>query len=276
MQPPAKPARVAIVGGGIAGLAAAHRLVTLEPATDVVVFEADERVGGVLQTDRIDGYLVERSADSFITNIPAGVELCRELGLADELLPTNAARRKAQIVREGRLHAVPAGFQLLTPSQIWPLVTTPLLSVGGKLRMLREAFIARRADSGDESLASFAVRRFGREAYERLIQPLVGGIYTADPHQLSMRAALPKFVELEQKHGSLMRAARHLGGDGAAAKQGAGARYGLFVAPREGNAATRAGRRREAAAELLAIERRRHRNAVDADGLEPHHERRRS
>lgn len=231
----ARPKRVAVVGGGISGLAAAQRLVTLEPATEVALFEASSRVGGILQTDRIDGYLVERSADNFVTNFPWGLELCRELGIDGELLETDAARRKALVVRDGRLYPVPAGFQLLTPSQLWPLATTPLLSFGGKLRALGEFFVPRRRETGDESLASFAVRRLGREAYERLVQPLVGGIYTADPAQLSMRAALPRFVELEAKYGSLIRAARQVGaGESTIAKQASGARYSLFVAPRDG------------------------------------------
>jgi len=230
-----KPRRVAVVGGGISGLAAAHRLITLEPATEVTLFEASSRVGGILQTDRIDGYMVERSADNFVTNFPWGLDLCRELGIDGELLETDAARRRAMIVRNGKLHPVPAGFQLLTPSQVWPLLTTPLLSVSGKLRILREYFVPARLDASDESLASFAVRRLGREAYERLVQPLVGGIYTADPEKLSMRAALPRFCEMEAKHGGLIRAARKASaGESAAAKQASGARYSLFVAPRDG------------------------------------------
>jgi oxygen-dependent protoporphyrinogen oxidase len=232
---PSKPQRVAVIGGGVSGLAAAHRLTTLEPSVEVALFEASSRVGGILQTDRVEGYLIERSADNFVTNFPWGVELCRELGIDGELLETDAARRKALIVRNGKLHPVPAGFQLLTPSQVWPLVTSPLLSLGGKVRVLREYFVPRRTETGDESLASFATRRLGREAYERLVQPLVGGIYTADPTQLSMQAALPRFVELEQKYGSLIRAARKVGGgEQAAAKQASGARYSLFVAPRDG------------------------------------------
>ena len=105
-----------------------------------------------------------------------------------------------------------ARFLWSAPSQLWPLVTSPLLSLGGKLRVLREYFVPPRTDDGDESLESFTVRRLGREAFERLVQPLVGGIYTADPAQLSMQAALPRFLKLERKHGSLIRAARHLRG----------------------------------------------------------------
>jgi protoporphyrinogen/coproporphyrinogen III oxidase len=231
----ARPRRVAMIGGGIAGLAAAHRLVTLEPSTEVALFEASDRLGGVLRTDAVDGYLVERSADSFVTNVPGAITLCRELGIEDALIETEASRRKAWVVREGKLHPVPAGFQLMTPSQLWPLATSPLLSFGGKLRVLREYFIKPRRDEADESLESFVVRRLGREAFDRLVQPLVAGIFTADPAKLSMRAALPKFCELEAKHGGLIRAARRAGGAEKAEQRGAsGARYGLFVAPRGG------------------------------------------
>ena len=228
--------RIAVVGGGIAGLAAAQRLLTLAPTAEVALFEASGRLGGVLRTDRVDGYLIERSADNFITNLPWGLELCRELGIESELLPTDPQRRKALVVSRGKLHPVPAGFQLLTPSQAWPLATSPLLSFGGKLRMAAEYFVPRRSPGlTDESLESFAVRRLGREAYERLVQPLVSGIFTADPRKLSMRAALPKFWEVEQRYGGLIRAARATGGDEKTSmREASGARYGMFVAPRDG------------------------------------------
>ncbi len=230
-----RPRRVAVIGGGISGLAAAHRLTTLEPGLECVLLEGSDRVGGILRTDRIDGYLVERSADNFVTNYPWGLDLCRELGLVDELLETDPKFRRALVVRDGRLHPVPAGFQLMTPSQLGPLITSPLLGIGGKLRVLAEYFVPPRRDPSDESLESFAVRRLGREAYERLVQPLVGGIYTADPKQLSMQAALPRFCELEREHGGLIRAARKVGRqEQAAQRESSGARYSLFVAPRDG------------------------------------------
>lgn len=226
--------RIAVIGGGISGLAAANRLVELAPNAQLTLFEASERLGGVLRTERHDGYLVELSADTFITNVPWGVELCRRLGLADELLPTHESQRRAFVVRGGRLFPVPVGFHLLSPSRIWPLVRSPLLSWPGKLRVLCEPFVRRRRENGDESLASFARRRLGEEAYERLVQPLVGGIYTADAEQLSMAAALPRFIEMERQSGSLIRAAwrdRSRKGD---SSNSSGARYGLFVAPRDG------------------------------------------
>ncbi|HEV3343810.1 MAG TPA: protoporphyrinogen oxidase [Pirellulales bacterium] len=226
--------RVAVIGGGITGLAAANRLIELAPDTQLTLFESGDRLGGVLRTERHDGYLVELSADNFITNVPWGVELCRRVGLRDQLLETRESQRRAFVVRGDRLLPVPVGFHLLSPSRIWPLFRSPLLSWPGKLRVLCEPFVRRRRENGDESLASFARRRLGSEAYERLVQPLVAGIYTADAEQLSMAAALPRFVEMERRWGSLVRGGRREIPAQADSSGSSGARYGLFVAPREG------------------------------------------
>jgi oxygen-dependent protoporphyrinogen oxidase len=198
--------------------------------------ESRGRLGGVLETGRRDGFLSEHSADNFITEPPWAVELCRRIGLADELIPTTSDQRGALVVHRGRLERVPAGFMLMAPAKLWPLFTTPILSPWGKLRLLGEALIPRRESADDESLGSFARRRLGRETFERIVQPLVGGIYTADPEKLSLQATLPRFIEMERRHGSLIRAARRerdaLGPEAAASA--GGARYGLFVAPRQG------------------------------------------
>jgi protoporphyrinogen/coproporphyrinogen III oxidase len=226
--------RIAVVGGGIAGLAAAYRLIELAPQAQVTLFEAADRVGGVLQTERHGGYLVELSADNFITNVPWGVDLCRRLGLSEQLLPTAPSQRRAMVVRGGRLLPIPEGFQLLSPSRAWPVLRSPLLSWRGKLRLICEPWVSRRRDAGDESLASFARRRLGREVFERLVQPLVSGIYTADAERLSMAAALPRFVEMERVSGSLTRAAWREASQPENEVASSGARYGLFVAPRDG------------------------------------------
>ena len=233
--------RVAVIGGGISGLAAAHRILELEPGAEVVLFESSGRVGGVLQTERREGWLIERAADMFTTREPWAVDLCRRVGLADELIGTDARFRRAFVVRRGKLVPVPEGFTLMSPAKVWPVVTTPILSPLGKLRMAAEYFVPRRHDEADESLQSFVLRRFGREAFERLIQPLIGGIYTADPAQLSMQATLPQFVEMERRWGSLVRGMRRresgVGGQETGDRgqgAGSGARYGMFVAPRLG------------------------------------------
>ena len=233
--PHVPPKRVVVIGGGITGLAAAHRLVELDAALEVTLLEAGDRLGGVLSTSRRDGFLVEHSADNFITDPPWAVDLCRRVGLAEQLVPTSARERGAMVVHRGQLVRVPAGFTLMAPARLWPLVTTPILSPLGKLRLLAERFVPRRG-GGDESLADFARRRLGRETFERIVQPLVGGIYTADPEKLSLRATLPRFLEMERRYGSLIRAARRrvpeTGGD--AATDARGARYSMFVAPRDG------------------------------------------
>ena len=226
-----------MVGGGITALAAAHRLREIDPALEMVVLEAGERLGGVIATQRRGGFLVERGPDMFTTRQAEAIDLCHRLGLADQVIDTNAQHRRALIVRGGRLYPVPAGFTLMAPVRMWPVLTTPVLSIGGKLRLAWEYFVPARREGGDESLASFARRRLGRQAFERLVQPLIGGIYTADAEKLSMAAAMPEFVELEQKYGGLIRGARRGGLAGRSATrqgQGSGARYGLFVSLREG------------------------------------------
>jgi protoporphyrinogen/coproporphyrinogen III oxidase len=223
---------VVVVGGGISGLSAAHRLTELDPGLNVVVLEAGQRAGGVLQTVHRDGFLIEQSADNFITNVPWAVDLCRRIGLGDQLISTRTEHRGALVVHRGRLVRVPEGFVLLASARLWPLVTTPILSPLGKLRLLAERFVPRRIESGDESLAAFARRRLGREAFERLVQPLIGGIYTADPEQLSLAATMPRFIEMERRWGSLIRAARSE--STSKNDQESGARYGLFATLQSG------------------------------------------
>jgi len=225
---------VAIIGGGITGLAAAHRLGELEPRAQVLILESDARPGGVLRTVRKDGFLIEESADSFLSALPNGLGLCRRLGLEGEIIPTNPDRRRAFVVARGRLEPIPDGLMIMAPTRLWPMMTTPILGPWDKLRMGLELLVPR-GDEADESLASFARRRFGRGAYERLIQPLVGGMYTGDPELLSVQATMPRFQEMERSHGSLIRASLQArAAAGKSGQVGSGARYGLFVGLREG------------------------------------------
>lgn len=225
--------RIAIVGGGISGLAAAHRVREIDPAAEVTLFEASGRPGGVLQTQRRAGWLIERSADMFTTREPWALDLCRRIGIADELIETDARYRRAFVVRRGKLLPVPEGFTLMSPAKVWPILTTPLLSPLGKMRLAAEYLQPKKADDADESLKSFVTRRFGQEAFDRLIQPLIGGIYTADPAKLSMQATLPQFVQLERRFGSLIRGVRGQKSE-VKGQQESGARYGQFLAPRDG------------------------------------------
>ncbi len=233
--------RVAVIGGGVSGLATAHRLCELSAAgncpSEVTLFEASDRLGGVIRTERIGDYLVEMGPDSFITNKPGGVELCRRLGLEDELISTDETFRRSLVLHGGRPVPVPDGFMLLSPAKVWPVLTSPIFSPLGKLRMGLEYLVPRRSngDDHDESLAAFVRRRFGREALDRLVQPLVGGIYTSDPEKLSLRATMPRFLEMEQRHRSLIRASkRQPRQQKAAAGKSSGARYGLFTTLRDG------------------------------------------
>lgn len=220
------PPRCVVIGGGLSGLAAADAMQTAGWQTTLI--DPAGRGGGVIETVRDDGWLVERSADSFLTSRPEAIEQVERLGLAAEVLPLQLTARRALVLGRGQLHPVPAGFRLMAPGRLWSLLTSPLLSPHAKLRLLLERFV-RPADTADESLESFAVRRLGREAYEQLVQPLVSGIWTADPTRLSMAAALPDFLAMEQRSGSL-RAGELERLQTADRNEGtAGARYGQFV-----------------------------------------------
>lgn len=220
--------RIVVVGGGISGLAAAHRLIELGE-TDVKLIEASPRLGGTIQTENRDGFVIERGPDSFISEKPEALALAKRLGLQSQLIQTNEKFRRSFIVRGGRLRPVPEGFQLLAPSRMWPFLTSDIFSVAGKMRMAADLFMPRKSTNGtqDESLASFVRRRLGQEALERMAQPMVGGIYTADPETLSLRATLPRFLEMERKHRSLILAMLRQSN---VQKTGtSGARYSLFL-----------------------------------------------
>lgn len=227
--------RLAVIGGGISGLTLAWAALRARPDLEVRLFEGRDRIGGAIESRRVDDLLMEGGPDSMITDKPAGLELCRDLGLEDLLQATSSDDRRAMVVKDGRLVPIPEGFRLLAPTRFLPFVLSPVISFPGKLRMGLDLFLPPRRDEGDETLASFVVRRLGREALERLAQPLVGGIYGGDPEKLSLQATMPRFMELEKKYGSVTRgmlagiaAARKAGG-GAPGGGTSGARYGLFA-----------------------------------------------
>ena len=227
----ARKTRVAIFGAGISWLAAAKRLRDVAPNVEFQIWERADRVGGVIGTRVVDGFLCETSVDNFITTVPWGLELCRELGFQDELASTNSRFRRTFVVRNGRLRALPDGFMTMAPTKFYPMLVTPLLSPFGKLRCGLELLLPRRKSSEDESLAAFAIRRLGKEAFDRIIEPLVGGIYGGDAARLSLRATLPRFAEMEEKSRSLIwvmtktqRAARRV-----KREEESGARYSFFV-----------------------------------------------
>jgi oxygen-dependent protoporphyrinogen oxidase len=224
-----------IIGGGIGGLACAHRLLRHAAATGeperITVLEAGERWGGVIASEERDGFLCERGPDAVLTAKPAAIELMRELGLEERIIQVLPAARRTLIARGARLLPVPDGLYLLAPGKLWPFVTSAAISWPGKLRMLLDLVKPRRAAGvTEESLAGFVRRRLGREALDRLAQPLVGGIYSADPEELSVDAAMPQFVAMEREHRSLIVAIAKRARTTAAA----GPRYGMFASLKGG------------------------------------------
>src|SRR5215210_2290109 len=227
--------RVVVIGGGISGLAAAHRLRELQEkgaGVEVLLLEASGRLGGTVRTHKHDGFLIEGGPDSFISEKPAALELAKRIGLGPRLVETNERHRRSFVVRGGRLRPTPEGFQLLAPSRMLPFLTTDIFTWRGKARMALDLVLPRRKMANgrdDESLAAFVRRRLGREALERMAQPMVGGIYTADPESLSLRATMPRFLEMESAHGSLIRAMWRQRRGQREAKGTSGARYSLFL-----------------------------------------------
>jgi oxygen-dependent protoporphyrinogen oxidase len=201
--------RIAIIGGGISGLAAAFTLEEQRRASapvEYVLFESSPRFGGVIATERVENCLVEAGPDSFLTEKPWAADLCRKLGLADQLMGSNDAQRKTYILVNGKLVAIPDGLMFMVPTKFMPALLSPLFSLRTKVQMAREWFHNSKQASADETVAWFVERHYGPEMVERLADPLLSGIYGGDASQLSMRAVLPRFLEMEAKHGSLGRA----------------------------------------------------------------------
>ncbi len=217
-ETPTRKRRIVVIGGGVSGLAAAHHLCELnaqsspatgraEPQVEALLLEASARLGGAVRTHRRDEFLLEGGPDSFISEKPAALELTKRIGLSERLIGTNDTHRRSFVARGSRLIPTPEGFQLLAPSRLRPFATSDIFTWRGKARMALDLFLPRRAginDADDESLAHFVRRRLGREALERMAQPMVGGIYTADPEHLSLRATMPRFLEMERDHRSLI------------------------------------------------------------------------
>jgi oxygen-dependent protoporphyrinogen oxidase len=223
--------KLVVIGGGITGLAASHRAVELARERSIelelTLVEARDRLGGTIATERTGGFVVEAGPDSFLSEKPWALALCQRLGLEGRLVRTDDRFRKVFVWRAGRLHALPDGFQLLAPTKLGPFVRSGLFSWPGKLRMALDLVLPR-GTIDDESLGAFVRRRLGREALERVAQPLVAGIYTADPDDLSLTATMPRFSELERRERSvimaLWRAQRRAPQTGTS-----GARWSLFV-----------------------------------------------
>jgi oxygen-dependent protoporphyrinogen oxidase len=218
--------RVAIIGGGISGLAAAYELSNSLPSAEMTLFERTDRLGGSLWTERRDGWVIERGADSWLAAKPWATDLARELRLGDRLVTTDQATRGTFVRRGGRLHPLPEGLSGLVPTRLGPVARSSLLSAAGKARLAAEPLIATRRDDGEESIASFAKRRLGWEAYDYLVEPLLTGIFAGDGERLSLDATFPQLKAIEREHGSLLRGAL-------SRRAGNGARAG-FLAPDDG------------------------------------------
>lgn len=200
--------RIGIIGGGIAGLAAAYELEKARAAgqpVEYALYEARPQLGGALASETVDGAVLELGPDSFLTEKPAAAELCRELGLGGELLPSNDAARKTWIVVKNRLVALPDGLMFLVPTKLIPTAFTRLFSLRTKIRMGMELLHPPRASDCDESVAALVERHYGREAVDRLADPLLSGIYGGDAAELSAGTVLPRLVEMEKNYGSLTR-----------------------------------------------------------------------
>ena len=228
---------VAIVGGGISGLATAYSLQEQARAAGLAIkctiLDASPAWGGKIVTHRIGDLVTEAGPDSFLSQKPAGLQLIEKLGLTDQVINTKETGKKAFVYSGGRLRELPEGMVVITPGQVGPFLKSGLLTVGGLARMGMDLVIPAKRSQEDESLATFFRRRFGRQAFERMMEPLMAGIYAGDAEQMSLKATFPRFLELEQEHGSVIR------GMMAARKGGAppgtnGSRRTMFVSLKNG------------------------------------------
>ncbi len=203
--------RIAIIGGGISGLSAAFTLEQQRRAgvpLEYVVFEASSRLGGVILTERIEGCLVEAGPDSFLTEKPWAADLCRELGIEDQLIGSNDKRRKTYISVDGKLIAIPQELAFMIPTSIPPIAASELFSLQTKFRMAMEWFHSKSEVDADESVATFVDRHYGRQMVDRIADPMLSAIYGGEASELSVRAVLPRFVEMQKEYGSLSKATK--------------------------------------------------------------------
>lgn len=236
--------RIVIIGGGIGGISTAYFLKELLAErglkdVELTLVEKNDRLGGNIRTEKTDGFLIEGGPDCFLSEKPWAMALCKRLGLAERLLPTNEGQ-KTFVLSGGRLHVLPEGVILMVPTKMLPLATSRLITFRGKLRMALELFIPKRKEKGDESLASFVRRRLGQEALDKIAEPLIAGVHAGDPDTMSIRSCFPKFVQLEEEYGSLIRGMLARIGEMSRARKkaakapGAGAKVTMFMSLKGG------------------------------------------
>jgi oxygen-dependent protoporphyrinogen oxidase len=199
---------IVIIGAGIAGLSTAYYLNQRsrqqgEPL-EITLLEKEGRLGGSILTEGADGFLMEKGPDCFISEKPWALHLCRELGIEGEVVGTNQQDRRTFILWKGRLLEIPEGFMLLAPTSLWPFIKSTLFSLPGKARMSLDLVIPRKKTDEEESLAAFVLRRLGKEALERIAEPLVAGIHAGMPESMSLQSTFPRFIDLEREYRSLI------------------------------------------------------------------------
>ena len=229
--------RILIVGGGVTGLTLAFRfqekIRDLKEPADIILVESTGRVGGIIETENKDGSIFEKGPDSFFNSKPNVLSLCEDLKIEGRIIGTSPNYRRSFILQGDNLIPVPKGFYLMSPIEIFPFLASPLVSAFGKMRMMFDLILPRRNEDRDESLYDFVVRRFGHEAFEKIAQPMIGGIYSANPKELSLKATMPQFIEMEEKYRSVILGLRKTmirkddGSD--ESSNTSGARYGLFA-----------------------------------------------
>lgn len=229
---------VAVVGGGITGLATAFALHEQAAQAGVPVtltlINAEPAWGGKIVTHRVGDLIIEGGPDSFLSQKPAAIELCAKLGLSEQLINTNELHKKTFVFSGGRLRELPEGLVLVVPTKLGPFLRSGLVSWPGLVRMAMDLVIPPRRSEADESLASFFRRRIGREAFERVVEPLMAGIYAGDAEQMSLSATFPRFRELERQHGSLIRGMLAVRHDSTRRDRSVGPPRTMFVTLRDG------------------------------------------
>ena len=221
MDGPTPPLDVAIIGGGISGLTAARELCAR--GCRVRLFERAPRCGGLIETDRVDGFVIDTGPDTLLAHKPAALALVKELGLEADLVSPLAVRT-TYVVRGGVLRSLPETSALGLPTGWRTVVTARAFSMRGRLRMAAEAFLPAHPPEGDESIGSFVRRRFGHEAEACVAEPVLAGLHRGDASRLSMRALFPMLARAEREHGSVARAWRRMpartGGGSMSLRQG--------------------------------------------------------